>query len=677
MNLNLKRFLAGTFLGISTFAPVFDIENANAWQDGQQTSSEVSTLQALLDSSMRVKQFRNTGMILPIPAAHTQGTDTQASYILPVTFLESDHGPIGDTKPGTQHPLVPRIPAPPRYRPTPLLPSIAAGDTFTVPVVSGSQALMPYSPTAETSTVIVEPSFAGLVQAVPVSGMVPVVSAPIVTGPIVTGPDSVDSAVVERSQVSPLVTGPIFSQKDMSSAKAEVEIQTGKTQPVPIVKGAGAGSIAATMKQTQTVIQSEIATPSAASVETAKLQRPIGSADASSDQIQVDEVSTDDLIAMMMGNQQSTTTQSSSTDSNPQFESTMTTNQSIGMIGSGTSSGLKVPTINVSSPQDIFSGVSNSYLQSQPEFDSGLNQDFQRPTMPSRLPYDGLGSVSGATGYIFLDFLYMDRDQGDFSASLLPANDAYDYTPGARLVFGRKLDSIEGWEASFTLLDAHSANTQIASATNSLTPRLFPTDGFNLASISSFNGASFHESVQRSHYYSAEFSKMNWNWDVMSTFIGIRYTAIDDFYGLNSIGSGGDFGTYRLRARNHLIGPQIGGELFYDIGRRISFSVSGKVGGYLNFYQTNTEFANNNLRIIDNSADDVDLSWGTEMGVFAHYMISPRAKLKAGYEFWYFDNVASAAGQYNGQITPFSGLTSSNSDDALYHGLSFGLEWYR
>lgn len=395
--------------------------------------------------------------------------------------------------------------------------------------------------------------------------------------------------------------------------------------------------------------------------------------------IEVSEISTDELMQMVMGFPDSSSAGSGVTGQGRTSASSVSSGQRMQNIGSGMPNydyASPVPALKVSSPQEVFAPA-NSF-NAPPSLVTGLNQDnYTRPTMPQMLPYDGYGSVSGATGYAFVDFLYMDRNRGDFSASVLPANDQYDFTPGARFVFGRRTDSIEGWQAAFTILDAHTANTQVLSPAGILSPRFAPTGGFNPAAISSFNGATFHENFQKSHYYSLELNRMSWNWDVMSTFIGLRYTGIDDLYGLNAIGRDGTFGTYRLRARNHLIGPQVGGELFYDVGRRISFSAAGKLGGYLNFYQTNTEYANANVRILDNTDDDTDFTWGTELGVFAHYMISPRAKLKAGYEFWYFDNIASAQGQFTGNISPFSGTQSNNNDHALYHGVSLGFEWYR
>lgn len=759
MTVKLSRFLASTFLCVSTFSlPCLEA----GWAMPQETGSN-STLEALLNSPAR-----------PATTAHVKR----------VTYAQDDRS-------GPLQPLLPPLPTPPSSRPTPLLPSIAQPDR-NVPVVSGNAPIVQALPAAPTprntpTTSKSIPVIPGGTQRPSANG--PIVSGPLTrdtaSGPAITYPSIpakptpvvpvVDGQTIRRPAATnptmessiPIVSGnqpetqanggrsipvvpnadPIVSQpiqEPATSRKPIVAVSPIKTETItrgstarptiqeaiqrqaensgtiakspesapippassqnlavdPITETGQSDPIIAASKtptrksqiQAQaspkvtpansastTPAESPIVatpktgidqTPASAASQDKTLEQAILAAQSeiTGDEIKVEEVSTEELMKMIMGPARIKAQPTSTAI--PQ-----STQERIETIGTGAQGEGTAPMMEMTHPQDVFAQSDTPYVQAP--LDTGYGYDAVRPQAPSCLPYDGCGCVSGATGYAFLDFLYMDRDKGDFSASFLPSDDSYDFTPGARIRIGRKYDSIEGWEASFTMLDAFTSNSQIASPTNSLFTNLIPIDGFTPASLSSFNGASFHENFQKSHFYSAEWNKMSYNWDVMSSFIGIRATSIDDLYGLNSIGGGGSFGTYRLRARNFLIGPQIGGELFYDIGRRLSFSMSGKLGGYLNFYQTNTEFANANLLIMDNTDEDVDFSWSAEMGFFARYMLTPRAKLKLGYEFWYFDNVASAQGQYNGLLSPYSGLNSSNSDDAVYHGASFGLEWYR
>jgi hypothetical protein len=271
----------------------------------------------------------------------------------------------------------------------------------------------------------------------------------------------------------------------------------------------------------------------------------------------------------------------------------------------------------------------------------------------------------------------MARDGGDFSVSYAPQQDAYDFEPGVRITIGNRFDSIEGRELGVTLLQTQTSHTSVASPTNSLFSWLQPGNGFNAANLSSFNNASFHHSFYKSHYYAGEYNRMSWNWDVMSTFIGLRYTGMDELYALHSVGTGGGLGAYRLRARNHMVGPQVGGNLHYDIGRKLSFSLGAKIAVYANFYQTDTELANETVRLMDVNDSRVDLAWGSELGGFAHYSLTPRARLKAGYELWFYDRVATSRDQMTGFVSPFSGAVASNRDEALFYGFSVGLEMFR
>ncbi len=334
------------------------------------------------------------------------------------------------------------------------------------------------------------------------------------------------------------------------------------------------------------------------------------------------------------------------------------------VIGSGTNGISALPT---SAPQMI-----------EPVYETyGLNLGHERPDMPSRLPYDGYGTISGASGYAHTEFLYMARDGGDFSVSYAPQRDAYDFEPGVRLTIGNRWDSLEGREIGVTLLQTQTSHTSVASPTNSLFSWLQPGNGFTDANLSSFNNASFHHSFYKSHYYAGEYNRMSWNWDVMSTFIGLRYTGMDELYALHSVGSGGGLGAYRLRARNHMVGPQVGGSLHYDIGRKLSFSLAAKIAVYANFYQTDTELANESVRLMDVNDSRVDLAWGSELGGFAHYSLTPRARLKAGYELWFYDRVATSRDQMTGFVSPFSGAVANNRDEALFYGFSVGLELFR
>lgn len=389
------------------------------------------------------------------------------------------------------------------------------------------------------------------------------------------------------------------------------------------------------------------------------------------DEIQVSEISPDDLNQLM---------QSFGVSPKVPAISASTTKDRVEAIGSGAilsqptikaepigTAGTPMPTTTISAPQMV-----------EPMYESyGLNLGHQRPHLPTRLPYDGYGTVSGASDYLFSEMLYMARDGGDFTMSYAPQQESYGFEPGIRMTLGRRLDSIEGRELGFTVMETMTSHTSAVSPTNTLFTWLQPGAGFNAANLSSFNDANYHHSFSKSHYYSADYNRVNWNWDVMSTFIGLRYTGMDELYALHSVGGSGDLGAYRLRARNHMVGPQVGGTLHYDIGRKLSFSLAAKIAGYANFYQTDTEFANNSVRLMDVKDSRADLAWGTELAGFAHYSLTPRARIKGGYELWFYERVATSEGQVTGFVSPFSGSVASNQDEAIFYGFSLGLELFR
>lgn len=313
----------------------------------------------------------------------------------------------------------------------------------------------------------------------------------------------------------------------------------------------------------------------------------------------------------------------------------------------------------------------------EPLYESyGLDLGYDRPEMPSRLPYDGYGTISGASSYLTTELLYMARDGGNFTASYAPQQESYGFEPGVRMTLGNRFDSIEGREFGLTLMETMTSHTSVTSPTNSLFSWLQPGSGYNAANLTSLNNASFHHSFSKSHYYAGEYNRVNWNWDVMSTFIGLRYTGMDELYALHSVGTTG-LGAYRLRARNHMVGPQVGGTLHYDIGRKLSFSLGAKIAVYANFYQTDTEFANESVRLMDVKDSRADLAWGSELGCFAHYSLSPRARIRGGYELWFYDRVATSEGQVTGFVSPFSGAIARNEDESLFYGFSLGLELFR
>ena len=126
-----------------------------------------------------------------------------------------------------------------------------------------------------------------------------------------------------------------------------------------------------------------------------------------------------------------------------------------------------------------------------------------------------------------------------------------------------------------------------------------------------------------------------------------------------------------------MIGPHIGGELFYDVGYRLSYSLFGKAGGYLNFNRVETDLVNAGAQFLNAEDNSLTISGSLELGLISHFQLSRSARLRLGYNVLWLGEVASVSDNFPAVLTPFTGTDTSDSDDMFFHGASFGLEIYR
>ncbi|MBL8856076.1 MAG: hypothetical protein JNK57_19070 [Planctomycetaceae bacterium] len=649
MKFKFKYLVAGTLACLTTLTPA-----TNQVSLGFQ--ADQPTLESLL---------RKTSTVTPLAPRSLPSTSSGSPLQL-VTYLSQDQtGAVAN-------PLAPRPSAP-----TPLLPARAGSAATPLPAPIVSSAATPAIVPVDGGSRV------PIVTGVTGSGKLP--NVPIITAPLSSNITSSTLGSTVGSGLKPTidVTAPQSPAPILGSLPATIAPPTSsavapiaaKPQvpalPAAIIPAAPAVTVATPPMPTKpqaattTTVAATPTSPSpAASAQGGNTKPTTAAAD---DEIQVSEISAEDLSQLMQ-----------SFGVSPKVPAiSASTKERVETIGSGAiitpstkpepigTASLPMPT--TAAPQMV-----------EPLYESyGLNLGHNRPQLPSRLPYDGYGTISGASDYLFTELLYMARDGGDFTMSYAPQQESYGFEPGMRMTLGRRLDSIEGREFGFTVMETMTSHTSAVSPTNTLFTWLQPGSGFNATNLSSFNNANYHHSFSKSHYHSAEYNRVNWNWDVMSTFIGLRYTGMDELYALHSVGGGGDLGAYRLRARNHMVGPQAGGTLHYDIGRKLSFSLAAKIAAYANFYQTDTEFANNSVRLMDVKDSAADLAWGTELACFAHYSLTPRARIKGGYELWFYERVATSEGQVTGFVSPFSGSVARNQDEAIFYGFSLGLELFR
>ncbi len=297
----------------------------------------------------------------------------------------------------------------------------------------------------------------------------------------------------------------------------------------------------------------------------------------------------------------------------------------------------------------------------------------------------------------------MTRGDGDIANSNFGTLNDFDFTGGLRATFGTRSDSIFGREISFMALpgvdqeisrsDPLIQQPGLADQGARLSVITIPISG---APSDAFTGATDQTQRKESDLYSVEFNRVNWGWDLVKTFSGFRFLRFDDSYNVTSTGTraqldaagntvttaGGNTvfdtvnGDFSLDASNTLLGGQVGGELFYDIGYRWSASGFGKFGLFANFNDFDTNYNNDDFNVSSES-DSVTLSTIVELGVLAHYQIRTNLRFRAGYNAMFIGNVASVADNIGGTAGLFTGFESTDSDDVVFHGFNFGLEFYR
>ena len=321
--------------------------------------------------------------------------------------------------------------------------------------------------------------------------------------------------------------------------------------------------------------------------------------------------------------------------------------------------------------------------------------------------YGTFGSVSAANRYLYLDALVWTRGDGDISNSNFGTLNDFDFTGGIRGTLGTRADSIFGTEISFLALpsvDQEISNSDpliqspgLADVGGRLSVIGLPVSG---APSDAFFGATDQTQEKESDLYSIEFNRVNWGWDLVKTFSGFRFIRFDDSYSVTSTGTrpqldafgnpltsaGGNTvfeavdGDFTLDAANTLLGGQVGGELFYDIGYRWSFSGFGKFGLFANFNDFDINY-NNDTFNSNSESDSVTLSSVLELGILAHYQIRTNLRFRAGYSGMAITNVSTVADNFDpfGGATAglFGGFEATDSDDIAFHGFNFGLEFYR
>lgn len=305
----------------------------------------------------------------------------------------------------------------------------------------------------------------------------------------------------------------------------------------------------------------------------------------------------------------------------------------------------------------------------------GSSGCFDSGTVASQ--FGNSGSVSSARKYFILDAIYLDRYDGTIAISNFGGlNNFEDDLFGARLTIGRRQDAANGDELSYF----GSANLSESAFHTDPSGRIsigFPSTGAFAIETTAFRNAVEQSQNKSTMFQSIEYNRNDWGWDVVRTFMGLRYIYIQDEYQISSRNLLGETGDFELSTQNNLLGGHLGYELFYDVGHRLSWSTIGKFGVYANPNRVKTKLNNAGAQFLDLKDTNTAFSGTIEMGLNGHYKLGKRSRLRFGYNAFWLGEVASVADNIPVTINPTTGSDTSDSDDMFFHGLSLGLEIFR
>lgn len=290
--------------------------------------------------------------------------------------------------------------------------------------------------------------------------------------------------------------------------------------------------------------------------------------------------------------------------------------------------------------------------------------------------FDNCGYVSSASRYFQADALYWRRSDGGILGTNFGGVPNDNWNWGWRGTLGWRQDEIIGHELSYFGFQPFADTVNQTSPGGLIDARFFPAGGYNFGLLNSFYDADATSQTMQTRLHSVGFSRVRFGWDVVKTTFGMRYIWLDDKYQLASQ-SGANVGLFQTKAINQLIGPDLGLELLYDVGRRISFSGKVKGGLYIDFNRQDTNVANNVNQLVASRIDRTDWAGSLELGANAYFKLGQNSRLRGGYDgFWLFD-VSSVTNSYPNFVTPLTGSSPWDDRTVKFHGVSFGIEFFR
>jgi Putative beta barrel porin-7 (BBP7) len=176
---------------------------------------------------------------------------------------------------------------------------------------------------------------------------------------------------------------------------------------------------------------------------------------------------------------------------------------------------------------------------------------------------------------------------------------------------------------------------------------------------------------------------------------GVRYFVLDEKFGFGAIGSNNNtftadqlrFFNMETRVANHMVGAQIGADLWANIIPGIAIGTELKGGVYNNNVDVTTDIVSNSVQQARERLEKDRAAFLVEFNAQAVYRLSYSWSLRGGYNLLYVDKVALAPNNFNPRVTASATTTGGvdfgiNRDPyvdakshAFYSGFSFGGEF--
>ena len=285
------------------------------------------------------------------------------------------------------------------------------------------------------------------------------------------------------------------------------------------------------------------------------------------------------------------------------------------------------------------------------------------------------GSVTCARRYFHAEVLGWRFEDTAFQGTNAGGLGDFDTEVGWRTTIGRRFDATAGDEISY-LGSRWDRSRAVDDPFGRLSAQFLVGIPFVTTNFNTFANATTQSESRDSDLHSVEYNRVKWGWDVVKTFWGIRGTYFRDRYNLTSMNAFGT-GILEVDAKNFLIGPQWGGKLFYDVGYRTSYSLGLKIGADANFIELDTLVRNAGTNFVDNSSDTTNFSGHLELDGFAHYQLTPQARIRVGYNLLILWKMATATDNYPFILDSNAGGSIRDSEDLYFHGISGGIEIFR